>query len=532
MNDTMESWHFPVAGIDLSYPFSRQQPRRIGGKSDYGRTCRVGINVRGYEYSQNRKRGGSRFGISKYIPVKVTGRTFITQNLSCLVTTGNAVQTNAAGRVVYLVAVSEGNVKVAVSGDTSWTTPTNETGETPALIYSGIMFSAANGQKLYFADGTNEVYFDPAAMKVKKWVAKSPSILPRDAAGNRPRLITTWRGRTVVSGLLMDPHNWFMSAVDDPTDFDYSPPSQTPTQAIAGNNAPQGLIGDLITGLCSYTDDVLIFFGDHSVYMMRGDPFNGGQIDKVTDAVGAAWGEAFCMDPYGTVYFFSNRCGIYSLVPGQKPLRISQPIESFVQDIDTGNNSIRLIWNDRQQGFHTFITNMDAPTATTHLFWEMRTGAWWMDQFANNDHDPVCCCTFDGNDPSDRVNLIGSWDGYVRALDHTAEDDDGTDIESQVVIGPLVTKDLDELMLLDMQAVMGETSATVNYAIHVGETAEAALEGDPVEEGTWLASRNDVSYVQSAGYAVYVKITCSSPWALEQIRLRVAAQGKVRQRGR
>ena len=39
------------------------------------------------------------------------------------------------------------------------------------------------------------------------------------------------------------------------------------------------LIGDTITSMCPYNDDILIFFGDHTIYMMRGDPLANGQID-------------------------------------------------------------------------------------------------------------------------------------------------------------------------------------------------------------------------------------------------------------
>lgn len=543
MSDGFEEWNFPVGGIDTGGLCSKQRPRKIGSQPQYisptgwaaaeiyGRTTRRAMNMRSFEPGTNRKRGGSRAGLSKYLPVKVAGATFITQELSTIVITGNGVQNSQSGRVVWLVAVSEGIIKVATSGDVSWTTPTNRTGEDPALNFTGTIFSAANAQKLYFADGVNWVYYDPHKQEVATWAATAGT-LPVDEDGNLPRLICTWRGRTVLAGLLRDQQNWFMSAVDDPTDFDYSPTSQTPTQAIAGNNAPQGLIGDMITGLCPYTDDVLIFFGDHSVYMMRGDPFNGGQIDKITDAVGAAWGQAFCMDPFGTVYVFSNRGGIYSLIPGNQPQRISQPIEDFVQSVDTGANSIRLLWNDRQQGVHVFITPLDEPAVTTHLFYEARTGAWWMDSFADTDMNPLCCVTFDGNLPTDRVQLIGSWDGFVRAIDHTATTDDGDNIVSEVVMGPLTTKDLDELLLLDHQGVLGENSGNVNYEVYVGETAEEALGNDPVDSGIFLAGRNDTSYVNAAGYAIYVRLFSSSPWAMESIRLRVAAQGRIRQRSR
>lgn len=460
------------------------------------------------------------------------------------------MQTSQSGRVVTVVTVSQGNVYVANSGDTAWTAAINSSGETPPLNFTGLMFSAANNQKLWFADGTNYVYYDPSVNTVFPWtiglyqpgdtggVPGTPKgILPVDEGNNTPRLICTWRGRTVLSGLLLDPQNWFMSAVSDPQNFDYAPLSISPTQAIAGNNAPQGFIGDVVTSLCPYTDDIMVFFGDHSIYMMRGDPMAGGQIDLISDSIGGSWGICWCKDPHGTIYFVSNRTGIYSLVPGQQPVRISQAIEQLLLPIDTGQNSIRLIWNDRYQGLHVFVTNLNQPQANQHFFYEERTGAWWTDSFGNSNHDPLCCCVFDGNTPGDRAVLIGSWDGFVRTISPTAVDDDGTPIASKVIIGPILTENLDDMLLKDLQGILGQASGPVTYSILVGPTAEAALASSPVFSGMWkvtteTAGRNLTNFIRRSGHAVYIEIDAIGQWAIEQIRARIAGQGKVRRRGK
>ncbi len=524
--------HFPKAGIDNAGPFFSQKPRQVG-EEEWARSAASANNVRGFEPVSKRSRGGSRSGLSKYFPLQVAGTEFIVQDLNTLVT-DQTVQTSQSGRIVTVVAVSQGNIFYAVSGDTVWSVPTNLTGNVPPLNYTGVMQSAANNQKLYFADGTNWVFFDPHLTTVNTWTATAGT-LPVDVDGNTPRLIATWRGRTVLSGLLLDPQDWFMSAVGDPTDWDYAPLSTTPTQAIAGQNAPQGLIGDVVTALVPYTDDILIVGGDHSIYMFTGDPMAGGQIDLVTDAVGFAWGQAWCKDPYGTVYFMSNKVGIYALQPGQKPQRISQGIEQLLLPIDTGLNVIRLLWDDRFQGLHVFCTLVDSPGATTHFFFEQRTGAWWTDTFANTNHNPIACCTFDGNLTSDRISLLGGWDGYVRAIDPDATDDDGTPIASSVVIGPLLTQDLDSILLKDMQMILGVGSGNVRYDVYVGQTAELALASTAVESGTWGSSpspRNLTTYIRRSGWAIYVKLSSSVAWNMEAIRLRIISQGKVQRRGR
>lgn len=533
--DVEKDLHFPAAGVDLTRAFWRQPNRPVGPQNTlYARTTPRGLNVRGYGPSDGRLRGGSRPGLSKYVAAApVAG--WLIQDLRTLVTSGisppggGVAQPSQSGRVVTLVAVSQGDVYVVNPGDTAWTAATNATGESPPLNFTGLMQSAPNNQKLWFVDGTNYVYYQPNTNTVYPWTA-SAGTLPRDDDDNGARLVCTWRGRTVLSGLLLDPQNWFMSAVSDPTDFDYSPVSQTPTQAVAGNNAPMGLIGDVVTGMVPYSNDVLIFGGDSSIYMMRGDPLAGGQIDLVTRAVGMAWGQAWEQDPYGAVYFLSNRTGIYRYVPGARPERISQAVEPQLRAIDTGRYGVRLLWNDAQQGLHVFVTPLAAPASSTHLFWEQRTGAWWNDRFADANFDPLCCCTFDGNLPTDRVALIGSWDGYVRAVDADATDDDGTAISSSVVIGPLVTPTTDDLLLKEIQAVLGETSGTVSWAVYVGTSAEAALSSTAVATGTFSAGRGPTQAVRRAGHAVYLKLTATTAWAMEVVRTRVAGLGKVRRR--
>lgn len=528
---------FPLAGIDLSLAYGRQSPRKMLGREDWGMTTPEGVNVRAFEAATNRMRGGSREGLVKYISAQVASLAWVIQELNQVTVEGTpsgSMQTSASGRIVYLVAVSQGLPYWTTAGQSTWTASSNTTGSSPPLNATGIVRSAVNNLKLFFVDGINSRYWDPADQTIKTWTATAGT-LPIDGSNNRPRLICTWRGRTVLSGVLEDPQNWFMSAVNDPFDYDYAPSSPSATDAVAGNLSPLGLIGDVVTGLCPYSDDVLMVFGDHSIYAIRGDPLGGGSVDLVSDIIGAAWGQAWCKDPYGSIWFVSNRMGIYTLTPGSgPPVRVSQQIEQIVGDVNTGANTIRLAWNDRFQGLHVFITptaNAAAGANAFHLFYEARTGGWWKDTFANRNHNPLCVLTYDGNLPTDRAVLLGSWDGYVRNFSTTATKDDGTAIASSVVFGPLLTKDLDAVLFKDMQAVLGADSGDVTYAVHEGATAELALESTAILTGTFAAGRNHTTPIRRRGYALWVKITSTNQWAMEAIRIRIEGKGKVARRG-
>lgn len=543
--ENLKTLPFPKAGIDISMAFDKQMPRpadqlsatlkQIGAQGGtYFRTCPQAVNVRAFDPIENRSRGASRCGISKFVVTQPSGENII-QAIQSVITMPDASNLNAAGRLVTLVTVCQGSVYYANAGDTDWTLGDNQTLPlaTPPLVFAGIVNTTTLNQQVWFADGTNWVFYTPRTNVVATWEATS-GVLPVDSDGNKPRLICTWRGRIVLSGLPLDPQNWFMSRQLVPTDFNYVPQYTDTVMAVAGNASPIGLVGDVVTTLIPFDDDTLVFGGDHTIWIMRGDPANGGQIDRVSDTIGMAWNASWCKDPLGNLYFVSNRMGVYVMRPDQKgaqPQRISQPVEQLLQDINTGLQTINLIWNDRFQGLHIFLSWTAQPAASTHFFYEVRTGAWWTDEFANVKHNPLVTCTFDGNLATDRVPLIGSWDGYVRKIDPDATDDDGWPIASEVILGPILTQNLDDVKIKDVQAVLGITSGLVSFDILVGATAEEALASTPQVSGSWKPGRNFTSYVNRAGHALYVRVRSTEAWAMEAIRCRLAPQGMVRMRG-
>lgn len=529
--ETFQDFHFPKAGVHVAGPFGRQ-PVRQGRDGVYVRTSADGQNVRSYEPATGRDRGGSRYGMSKYVAQQLPPETWVVQAINTVASTQGsvpAVQTSNSGRVVYIVAVSQGVVKVATAGDSVWTATTNNSGETPPLNFTGVMQSSPNNQKLYFVDGTNYVYWNPATNSVEKWTPTAGS-LPRDVKNNGSRIITTWRGRTVLSGLVDDPQNIFFSAVSDPLDFDYEPAVTSATIAVALNLSRLGYIGDVVNGLVPYTDDVLIILGDHSIYALRGDPADGGKADLISDVTGGAFGQAWCKDPYGNIYFFGAKPSVWRMAGPGLPERISQPIEPLLADLNTGDYIIHMQWDDRQQAVLLFLTHTDSPADTTHFVWEYRTNSWWKDNYANTNHNPLCSVAYDGNLPGDRAVLLGGWDGYVRFIDPNAMTDDATQISSYVLLGPILTQELDEMLLKDIQWVLAEASGDITWEVLSARTAEAALAAAARASGTASAGRNQNMPVRVADHAIYIKISSTNRWAMETLRARFAGRGKVRRR--
>ncbi len=546
--------HFPKKGMDIVRK-AGEMPVFVGPNNERHYSCADALNVCSWDVFSQRQRGGSRPGWVKWIAD--LGTDWMTQELFCIVGVGfdppggNPVQPSNSGRVVTLIKVAEGGIEVANPGDTTWTTPSSDASNTPPLNASGLVYSTALNQKVYFADGlVDRVKYNPHTNYVHDWTA-SAGLMPEDNGdddtyathgdNNGPRLIETWRGRILQSGILLDPQNIFASAVGDADDWDYNPANPSATQAWALNLSDVGVIGDVVNSMIPCTDDVLVVLGDHTIEKLVGDPANGGSREQVSDSIGGVFGKAWCKGPDGTIYFFSNIPGVYALPPraAGQPTRISFQIDPRLKDVDTGNDVIRFFWDDRRQGFYLFITSSDG-TEGNHWFYEAvrpdgSGGGWYPVEFANADMNPYCGCIVDGNDADDRALVIGGSDGYVRKSDPEAEDDDGTAIASYVLIGPILSPNLDEMKLISLQGVFADGSADVQLDILKGDTAEEALASSPLlrVRDTFSEGRGYTKHVNRSAHAIYIKLSATGRWAMESIRATISSvMSLVRRRGK
>lgn len=446
------------------------------------------------------------------------------------------MQLSESGRVVTAVAVSQGILKYCNAGDTAWTEATNSSSTTPPLDDTALNFGSPCNGLLYYVDGTNYRQFDPSTGTVSDWVATAGD-LPVDADSRAARIIETWRGRLVLAGILGAPQDWFMSRIGDPNDFDYAPldppdgPGPAPDDAVSSQTGPQGIVGDVVTAFIPFTDDYAYFGCAHSIYMLQGDPQDNGQISLVTDQIGIAFGRAWCKSPDGTIYFFSSRTGIFSIQPGGQPQRISSGIEQLVNPINTGANRVSMAYDDRFQGIHVWITPI-AGGDTQHLYYELRTNGWFQDEYDNALHNPLCCCQFDGNNPEDRVVLIGSFDGVVRYLDPNSPDDDYRLIFSTIVFSPVISPGLDDMIITEIQATLGADSGDVTWEVLAGTTAEEALAQGAQETGIWNGGRNYTSWANVRSHVLYPVITATVQWRMEEIRMIVQVGGPKSAKGR
>jgi hypothetical protein len=220
-----------------------------------------------------------------------------------------------------------------------------------------------------------------------------------------------------------------MSKKDDPTNFDFFPPTPTEIDAVEGANSIAGLCPDIINTIVPYSEDILIFGGDHSIWALIGDPAAGGRLELVSDITGMAFGRPWCKDPNGVLYFIGSRGGLFRWAGGGKPERISVlKIEKQLQDIDFATFYVRLVWNFQDEGIHIIQCPFGAGgEQVSHWFWEQKTQGFAKDIFGTSTFtnvQPTALHVIDGDDFDDRVLLFGCEDGFVRRWDASARSDD------------------------------------------------------------------------------------------------------------
>jgi hypothetical protein len=502
---------FPLSGISEHEAYTAQ----------WDGTCVDARNMRGYDPRTGRARGGQRAGHSRYLSSAITGNAV--QHITHYSGSAAYSGTGASTRTTTAIAVAGGTIKTFTSS--SATTSTNGSGalsSTFPWIDSAILFGI-----VYFVDGVNAKKLTVSTNTVSAWTA-SAGTFPSNGA-DLPRLICTWRSRVVQSGISSDAHNWFMSKVGDATNFDYAPSLTTTADAVAGNNALAGQCQDIITALIPYRDDLLWFGGDHSIWQMTGDPSEGGRLDLISDSTGIAFGQAWCKDPAGVVYFFGSRGGLYGMVPQAAPQLLSgKRIQNRMAKIDLSTTKVHLAWDDRQQAVMIYCTPVDG-SAATHYVYDTRAQAFWLDSFSTDSENPLCSHVFDGDTPGDRCLLLGSVGGYVNKIDVDALSDVTTAIDSYVWLGPFQGNS-GLLKLRETRIALGENSNPVYVNIHRGGSPEAAFGSTAFNSFRHDPDIEVARTMGATGAAIYLKVgnkTVGESWSYESGQVRFEQTGAV-----
>jgi len=444
----------------------------------------------------------------------------------------NATPTTGSTRQFKTIGVSGG--ALFEFDDTSTVTPV--TGAAFKSDASDYYQSTVLFQKVYITNGQEVLAYNPKTGSAEELKSVTSGEVPK-----RCKLIASWRARLVLARSSDSPHNWFMSAIGEPTNWDLFPRVVNSSQAIAGTISKAGLVPDVINTLVPYNDDLLIIGGDHSIYRMTGDPMAGGQIDLITDVTGMAFGQSWDKDPQGVLYFVSPRGQLYMMSPGKAGMRelSNGRFEQRLANIDLTNNYIKVVWNDLERQLHIFVMPYGAGgTHLAHFRYERDSDAFWQDEFgttAVTDVQPTAALVVDADAPGDRALLIGGEDGRVRKWSKDVRNDQRTTstshpIDSQVVLGPYGAPEA-EVRLTKIQAVMASDQQRANIQIYASDAPDTM--GNMVWSGTLMPGRNPNIFARAKGSFFWIRIRnawSDERWSFETMQLTVAKTGRKRVR--
>ena len=453
-------------------------------------TTRFAMNFRPFCAKTGLRRLSRRAGMTQF--ASLTGRV---QNLNHVFTGHAVTESDTKGREMHIAGVSGGVIrKIASNGAV-----TASAGQTLSST-APVVFSTSYGEYLFYVDGTRIVRWNPATNTSQDLVAHLGIV----GAPTGVRLIATWRGRLVV----VSETNWFMSAVNDPLDWDYGPVPATATQAVAGNTAPAGQVPDVVTTIIPLSDDKLLFGCDHSLYVMRGDPAAGGRIDLFEGDVGMSFGAPWCRDSLGGIYFYGSRGGVFYMNPGTFAIsRISEGVESRLRDVPGETTLVRLAYNDREQGVHVFFSGVATGSGNTHLFYDVRTRTWWLDSIGPGAMDVVSPHTVDGDGATDRLLLMGDSSGSVLIWNPDVETDNGNYFPWVCWFGPISYDNGRHGIIDEVEAVFGEQNCRCNWDFHTGETAEQAYASQSRVAGIWQGRDRFIDRYRLSGNYLFLKIS-------------------------
>ena len=422
-------------------------------------------------------------------------------------------------RTQILVAVAGGSVYYGTPG--SMTLATNGA----SAVSSGRQVSITSDSKnAYLVDGNVSKKLDLKTKTVSTLAATSgKGTLPPKCS-----LACLWSDRLVLAGDVSTPWNWYMSRGGDHLDWDYA--QDDALAAVAGNNTvAAGRVGDPILALMPIDDQNLVMGCDHTLFMMQGNPTNGGQIVCISRTLGVLGRDAWTVDSQGLLWVLSTG-GLYQIQPGATSAqRVSgDSVRAMLMGINRSTHDVNMVYDRDRNGLWCFIYPLDG-SAGTHLFYDINLDAWWPMQFPAS-HGPASAVVYDGDGSSDRMLLMGGTDGHLRMLSQSATTDDGTAIASNVMVGPVRPGgDADQAILSEYQVVAGAGTTNLTAAIVTASRPELLASGSQSGSVTLTTVGRKQVRDRARASTFGLKLSSSSgAWTFEEASGVFAPGGRLR----
>lgn len=520
MKRVVKSLSFPMAGVS-----------RIGNYRSQTRPYATpwAENVRGICSLESRHRGGSRPGLAKTCNSSLA-------NIKAMLP---VVSVNNGVRNYRVVAIADGSIylfdgeSIAVSSEKLTTengTPiTTDDGRFitfPSTISAGSPVGATNADcgavrngKVYLADSKLKC-FNPEDSSIED-VTNAPE--------NQP-IVCSYRDRLFLAGENL---TWFCSRQSDVNDWDFGADFEDTGRAVAGIVSEAGKIGDKVTALIPIKDRALVFACKNSLWVLYGDP-TSGKVENISNEYGIISKDAWAVSADGLMTFLTNE-GVYIWQAGSQsaPARFSESkMPDKLRNVSIERNIISMAYDPSEKGFHLFVTPQEGKGM--HYWLDSENKAIWPVTFGNNGLQPVTAMRTEGSGLSEV--LFGCKDGFIRKFDEESLNDDGEEIASRVLIGPIaVGSDFRDAMLTEIHGVMADLphDCRVIWRIFSDDSAEGVADKATVGAGVkaggaWKNGRNKTARPRVRGSWLTIEIASLNKWAFESVTIISKQLGKLK----
>jgi hypothetical protein len=528
----------PLGGVHKGFAFQAQPPF----------TSVDALNVLPTDPLLGRRRIGSRYGVAKHnarqfgggAPMRVLAR-----------------MVDLFGRPILFNVTNGVGESESVAG--TWPGTTIFSGMNP----TGRVCVATLGNRLYMAQkGMPQPFFFDGSTGGGGGFGNTP--VEAVTLGQVPTncsIVASAFGRLIFAGDTGGtgaPRTVYVSRVRVANDFDYAETDDD--AAYSETIEPQGNENDALTAIIPWYGDYCLYLFKSSCVLQLGDRGNGnGQYYTTSVRIGCLDAMSWCYGPNNVVYFLSKE-GLASMSPsnprGEPQLLSRDKLPDDLLQVDPTQYEVVMAWDARLGGVRIALTRTSGGGSTGQWFYDPENGGYWPLEY-DSACDPFCVCYYPELSTTNSSLLWGTRNGYVRYDTPEAEDDDGTDFESYVYLGPvklgdgltngLVNRlgaalDKTEVNLMTEADVLlttendvqltteATTSGAANYALYVGSSAQEAYQSSAAFSAALSGGRNRNHLPRRRGVVGYLKMygTAGTRWALESLTMEVVSGGRFR----
>jgi len=361
-----------------------------------------------------------------------------------------------------------------------------------------------------------------------------------------------YRGRLVLAGHNHYPHMWWMSRIGNP--FDWLFDEGDARSAIRGSNVTDaGVVGDIIRAMIANGDDFLLFGCASSFYILRGDPHEGGSIDKLDENIGIFSPWSWCQDSKKNTYFFGTG-GFYKIDSEGNQLenlsfnKMPDLIDRWAPDPSL--HRITVGYDAQRHGI--IISKISIADGTNDgYFYSLITEGFYPESYPK-EAAPYSVFYYDSGDPAYNHLVLGCCDARLRYFKDTQKNDsDSTYGDNSTLINSYFTLAPQKLVEEDVQegiahnfcfTVGGGASGTTyknsdgfSYAMHVADDAETlgenVLDAATARESGSFSTTGRQNRIRKRVRGLYFTVKCSNAnlnetWTMNKLTFDIKPVGK------